>query len=201
MCEIYGRPAMIFSHCPQRGARCLRTFHEAAAATLFSDSVSARDAQGEGDGTCPITPRTQIHGQNAPMRLSYYGGGHFDSIVEMSFLSGDRDGGGVGVARCSNQHENGDYMDGGGMVATRTVNVPSNGGGSTRTWAVNEPPGVLEDRAIARARARVSSGGAARDQLEEAQRVSDREATDNAALELAIEVGGILVLPCVFVKH
>eukprot|EP00500_Bicosoecida_sp_ms1_P001120 CAMPEP_0203812372 /NCGR_PEP_ID=MMETSP0115-20131106/4112_1 /ASSEMBLY_ACC=CAM_ASM_000227 /TAXON_ID=33651 /ORGANISM="Bicosoecid sp, Strain ms1" /LENGTH=459 /DNA_ID=CAMNT_0050721217 /DNA_START=154 /DNA_END=1529 /DNA_ORIENTATION=- len=52
MCEIYNRPAAIFAYDAAVGARCLRTFHEAGVA-----------------------------GARAPMRLSYYGGGHYDAIV------------------------------------------------------------------------------------------------------------------------
>ena len=53
MCELYDRPAEIYGYAPNSGARLLRTFHEA---------------------------RT---GSRAPLRLSYYGGGHYDSIVPL----------------------------------------------------------------------------------------------------------------------
>mmetsp|Transcript_103516 Transcript_103516/g.297427 ORF Transcript_103516/g.297427 Transcript_103516/m.297427 type:complete len:511 (-) Transcript_103516:1599-3131(-) len=53
MCELYDRPAEIWGFDPKAGARKLRTFHET--------SGSNHDRQ--------------------PMRLSYYGGGHYDSIV------------------------------------------------------------------------------------------------------------------------
>jgi len=52
MCEMYDRPAEIWAYDPTLGARKLRTFHEA-----LSDQQ-----------------------QSQPMRLSYYGGGHYDSI-------------------------------------------------------------------------------------------------------------------------
>mmetsp|Transcript_8068 Transcript_8068/g.10706 ORF Transcript_8068/g.10706 Transcript_8068/m.10706 type:complete len:624 (+) Transcript_8068:104-1975(+) len=52
MCELYDRPAEIWAYDPNNGARKLRTFHETRA-----------DQQ-----------------QRPPMRLSYYGGGHYDSI-------------------------------------------------------------------------------------------------------------------------
>jgi len=51
MCELYDRPAEIWGFDPSVGARKLRTFHES--------SQAARP----------------------PMRLSYYGGGHYDSVV------------------------------------------------------------------------------------------------------------------------
>eukprot|EP00617_Octactis_speculum_P022528 CAMPEP_0185756560 /NCGR_PEP_ID=MMETSP1174-20130828/14983_1 /TAXON_ID=35687 /ORGANISM="Dictyocha speculum, Strain CCMP1381" /LENGTH=526 /DNA_ID=CAMNT_0028435567 /DNA_START=44 /DNA_END=1624 /DNA_ORIENTATION=+ len=51
LCELYNRPAEIWGFDASTGARKLRTFHEA------------------GSGARP------------PMRLSYYGGGHYDSIV------------------------------------------------------------------------------------------------------------------------
>ncbi len=52
MSELYDRPAEIWAYDPQIGARKLRTFHEATSATA------------------PLPP----------MRLSYYGGGHYDSV-------------------------------------------------------------------------------------------------------------------------
>jgi len=57
MCEMYGRPAYIWAYDAQRGAKNLRTFHEAA-------EVHGRT----GGQSCGL------------IRLSYYGGGHYDSI-------------------------------------------------------------------------------------------------------------------------
>jgi hypothetical protein len=61
LCEIFNRPAEIYAYCPERGARQLRTFHR------------ARDAAG---------------GSRHPIRLSYYGGGHYDSVVGEDFQAG-----------------------------------------------------------------------------------------------------------------
>lgn len=55
MCELYSRPAEIWAYDHTTGARKLRTFHEAM-----------------------IAPR-----RVRPMRLSFYGGGHYDSIVDI----------------------------------------------------------------------------------------------------------------------
>mmetsp|Transcript_3871 Transcript_3871/g.6041 ORF Transcript_3871/g.6041 Transcript_3871/m.6041 type:complete len:631 (-) Transcript_3871:59-1951(-) len=122
MCEIYGRAAQIWAHDPQTGARCLRTFHEAVARPVSATSRSRPSA-------------------SAPIRLSYYGGGHYDSLVP---LQGDR-------------------------------------------FSFERPgtPGHVEERAIIRSleRNRLAEGGG----LEEAQRASDTEATERAALEMAIE--------------
>lgn len=52
ICELYDRPAEIWAYDPTLGAKKLRTFHEAA-----------------GSSHLP------------PIRVSYYGGGHYDSIV------------------------------------------------------------------------------------------------------------------------
>jgi len=54
LCELYDRPAEIWAYDSFLGAKKLRTFHEAS-------GISSR----------PDRP---------PMRLSYYGGGHYDSI-------------------------------------------------------------------------------------------------------------------------
>jgi hypothetical protein len=157
MCEIYGRSAMIYAHDPSQGARCLRTFHEAAAAAIPSSMLHP-------DGRALATAAS--HRQ--PMRLSYYGGGHYDSIrVSGESVLAHRQ-------RRSNQQE----AEGGG----------EEGGGA----AVDElqEPGRVEDEAIARAKRTVEALAAAEraGNMEAVTRASDREATDQAALELAIEV-------------
>ncbi|KAL7692700.1 putative OTU domain-containing protein 5/Otubain-like deubiquitinase 1 [Plasmopara halstedii] len=53
LCELYDRPAEVFAYDPQNGFRKLRCFHE--------NSGLARS--------------------RPPIRLSYYGGGHYDSLV------------------------------------------------------------------------------------------------------------------------
>lgn len=57
MCEVYDRPAEVYVYDAETGAKLLRTFHE-------------------GHGMVGDTPRE-------PIRLSYYGGGHYDSIVPL----------------------------------------------------------------------------------------------------------------------
>jgi hypothetical protein len=66
MCELYNRPAEIWAYDPVRGAQKLRTFHEAG-----------------GDGTLGVLGTLGNVGAQAmpALRLSYYGGGHYDSIV------------------------------------------------------------------------------------------------------------------------
>ena len=54
MCELYDRPAEIYVYDSRQGAKLLKTFHE-----------SRRSSR-------------------VPMRLSYYGGGHYDSIVPIA---------------------------------------------------------------------------------------------------------------------
>lgn len=58
MCELYDRPAEIYTYDRVSGARKLRTFHE-----------NSTDVQ-------------------TPIRLSYYGGGHYDSITAESMVAG-----------------------------------------------------------------------------------------------------------------
>lgn len=70
LCEIYGRRAHIWAFDPTRGARNLRTFHEQHISTTRAD------------GSVILIP---------PINLSYYGGGHYDSLVGPSF--------GVGLLR------------------------------------------------------------------------------------------------------
>ena len=57
LCEVFDRPAEIYVYDAARGAKKLRTFH------------SARSSG------------------RPPVRLSYYGGGHYDSIVGPGFDS------------------------------------------------------------------------------------------------------------------
>ena len=56
LCELYDRPAEIWAYDAATGAKKLRTFHEASGFTARSELC-------------------------APMMLSYYGGGHYDSLV------------------------------------------------------------------------------------------------------------------------
>ena len=70
MCEIYNRPAEIFSYDPALGAKQLRTFHEQG---------SGVEAGGSGGGGA-VSGGKRARPFSAPMRLSYYGGGHYDSI-------------------------------------------------------------------------------------------------------------------------
>jgi OTU domain-containing protein 5 len=53
-CELYNRPAEIWCYDPVNGAKKMRTFHEVPG-----------------------------QGLRSPMRLSYYGGGHYDSVVSL----------------------------------------------------------------------------------------------------------------------
>eukprot|EP00941_MAST-03F_sp_MAST-3F-sp1_P002994 g2994.t1 len=57
MCEMYDRPAEIYCFCPVQGAKLLRSFHEAR------------------------------RGRKPPIRVSFYGGGHYDSIVGNDTIS------------------------------------------------------------------------------------------------------------------
>ena len=71
LCELYDRPAEIWSYdaaanAKAGGAKVLRTFHGAGGATQSSSG-------GRAMAICDV--------RRAPMRLSYYGGGHYDSIV------------------------------------------------------------------------------------------------------------------------
>lgn len=60
MCELYGRPAEIWAYDPQVGAQKLRTFHENIGLSSSTSSSSSAVAL---------------------IRISYYGGGHYDSII------------------------------------------------------------------------------------------------------------------------
>ena len=59
LCEIYGRSAEIWAYDPLNGAKELRVFNAGIATET---------------PTTPLTPTT------TPIRLSYYGGGHYDSV-------------------------------------------------------------------------------------------------------------------------
>lgn len=129
MCEIYGRRAEIWSFDPAEGARRLRTYHDAEGRSGSGVSVSAF---------------------TSAMILSFYGGGHYDSILGPSFFSA--------------------------ILSTQ--------------------PGVVEDNAISRARALVADGRADRHRAisgpsvsgAEATLWSDVQATENAALEMALSI-------------
>lgn len=113
ICELYNRPAEIWAYDTQRGARKLRTFHEATGRLS-----------------------TQL-----PLRLSYYGGGHYDSIID---------------AKHSDQ-------------LLRTA------------------PGEAETLALTRVTERVALASSSFP-LMEATRLSDYQATEQAAVDLAVEM-------------
>lgn len=114
ICELYNRPAEIWAYDIQRGARKLRTFHEATGRLS-----------------------TQL-----PLRLSYYGGGHYDSIID---------------AKHSDQ-------------------------------LLQSAPGEAETLALTRVTERVALASSSSSSLEEATRLSDFQATEQAALDLAVQM-------------
>lgn len=129
LCEIYDRPAEIFAYDPVHGARKLRTFHEAVINLENARQNSSSTVQGN---------------QRHFIKLSYYGGGHYDSIVD-SF------------------HQN-------NLIPAMNI-------------------GKIERAAISRCGHRREA--AAADLfvgLEDTKRVTDTEATDRAALDLAIQI-------------
>jgi len=65
VCELYNRPAEIWAFDPQSGAKKLRVFHGSEYSTTSSSGTSK-----SGPNNIP-----------SPMRLSFYGGGHYDSII------------------------------------------------------------------------------------------------------------------------
>lgn len=74
LCEIYNRPAEIWAYDSLLGARKLRTFHEAANS---SSPLHSPDR---------VTGVTATTAQVRPtIKLSYYGGGHYDSLYDDTF--------------------------------------------------------------------------------------------------------------------
>eukprot|EP00904_Undaria_pinnatifida_P009801 jgi/Undpi1/5951/HiC_scaffold_2.g01225.m1 len=132
--EIYDRPAEIWAYDPQLGAKRLRTFHEAAG----------------------IATGGSLESRRPPMRLSYYGGGHYDSVSPIDEpYSGNPPVGEEGVGR---------GRRGGGSFG------PASG--------VAEPvrePGQLEDEALERSRRRAAEASSGRWGLEEMKLRRDDE--------------------------
>ena len=75
LCELYDRPAEIWVYDQRRGARVLRTFHEA------QGSIGGGGGGGGGGMDPQVAQAAQQQLGRASMRLSYYGGGHYDSVV------------------------------------------------------------------------------------------------------------------------
>lgn len=65
ICELYGRRAQIWAFDPSAGARKLRTFHEVQPGSSSTVACSGHDIQ--------------------TINLSFYGGGHYDSLVGSNF--------------------------------------------------------------------------------------------------------------------
>ena len=174
LCELYNLPVEIWAYCPQFGARKLRTFHEVPSTSnssgLTSNFAVEEDAAAAGSG--------------AVIRLSYYGGGHYDSIVPLSLLrsSAITPDGSILL-----QHEQQSSF--------------------FRPYFPRMEPGAVEDLAIARSRSRqrnmhqpASTHGRRHDdneavtlaavveaEAESARLQSDQEATELLTLGLALE--------------
>jgi hypothetical protein len=147
LCEMYNRPAEIWAYDRRLGAKRLRTFHEGTGGGVSSSS-------GGGGGESPI-----------PMRLSYYGGGHYDSIMGRDF-----DGDGLRAVGPSGTIED---------AAIRRSRI------RTTTPA---PPSSSSSSSSSSSPFRSSQGLIASEGEPEARRASDFEATEQAALDAALEV-------------
>jgi OTU domain-containing protein 5 len=76
MCEIYDRSAQIWAFDNSMGARCLRTFHE-----VTSRPTTAQSRPSSSSSSSNAWWRVAPVALKQPIRLSYYGGGHYDSII------------------------------------------------------------------------------------------------------------------------
>lgn len=139
ICEMYNRPAEIWAYDAKSGAKKLRTFHESVvhSATNTSSSSSANTTVSAFSMNSPSTHSSALL---QPMRLSYYGGGHYDSIVDI-------------------RHDE---------------------------QVVRRKPGEVEDMSIARSRNRWLMNHN-RMTVDEVRRMTDVEATDQAALDSALQ--------------
>ncbi|CAM9660983.1 unnamed protein product, partial [Scytosiphon promiscuus] len=162
LCEIYDRPAEIWAYDPQHGAKTLRSFHEAA-------------------GSASGSLRT-------PMRLSYYGGGHYDSVAPIESTAapgrlvpsvGDEaaaGAGGPGAADAATAAvTSGDLL--GGAVA-----------GAAGAASLTPEPGQLEQAALERSKRRSAEAGSGRWDLEEMKmrRDDDNSPAGRAAMDHAL---------------
>lgn len=79
LCEIYNRPAEIWAYDPVQGAKTIRVFHSDATANTASGVPSLSSS---------TNPSSSV--ARPPIRLSYFGGGHYDSLQgkdwEQNFL-------------------------------------------------------------------------------------------------------------------
>ncbi|CBN78161.1 conserved unknown protein [Ectocarpus siliculosus] len=142
LCEIYDRPAEIWAYDPQLGAKTLRTFHEAAG--------SAGGRHG--------SPRP-------PMRLSYYGGGHYDSVAPLDSqppLVGDA-AGPAGASASAGSGGAGGVGESGAAAGAADAVSPA------------PEPGQLEEAALERSKIRAAEVGSGRWDLEEMKMRKDDE--------------------------
>jgi len=87
LCEIYNRPAEIWAYDPVNGAKLLRVFHSAASTSSSTTTTTTTEALGSASGGSGITnnannssSRVDISSIRPPIRLSYFAGGHYDSV-------------------------------------------------------------------------------------------------------------------------
>ena len=109
MCEIYDRSAQIWAYDNNAGARCLRTFHEITSRPTTSSSTNNNNNNSQSRPTSSSSSTSTINNSSNdnntstnnspwwtrnfnnnnsnsilpknPIRLSYYGGGHYDSLI------------------------------------------------------------------------------------------------------------------------
>ena len=109
MCEMYNIPAEIWAHDSRYGAKKLLTFHEGSSGSSGSSGSGGVNNSGIG-GTGGGTGAGFVAAVRSPcMRLSYYGGGHYDSIVYTNDSSSSRSSNGNGNGSGSGS-DGGDYL-------------------------------------------------------------------------------------------
>ncbi len=143
LCELYDRPAEIWAYDAENGATRLRTFHEASG---FTPSGAAR----------------------VPMRLSYYGGGHYDSLVPSG-------GGGGGVGGSAPPL----LAEAPGVVEARAVEMARQ-----RQRAAAQAVGLAEEETKRRSDEEATEAEA----MHAALRLSRREFDAGGDLETALEL-------------
>eukprot|EP00752_Nemacystus_decipiens_P011076 g9840.t1 len=142
LCEIYDRPAEIWAYDPQLGAKTLRTFHEAAGSAG--------------------PPRT-------PMRLSYYGGGHYDSVAPIT------DSLAPSEVVLPPVVEAAAATSAGGAAAPPDASRSGTAADGAAAVSPIPEPGQLEEAALERSRRRAADAGSGRWDLEEMKMRKDDE--------------------------
>eukprot|EP00604_Paraphysomonas_vestita_P003625 CAMPEP_0174818980 /NCGR_PEP_ID=MMETSP1107-20130205/1957_1 /TAXON_ID=36770 /ORGANISM="Paraphysomonas vestita, Strain GFlagA" /LENGTH=475 /DNA_ID=CAMNT_0016031685 /DNA_START=811 /DNA_END=2238 /DNA_ORIENTATION=+ len=191
MCEIYDQPAQIWAYDSNHGARCLRTFHEITSSrpstatsinntNTTNNNTNNRSRPSSSSSTSSITsPSNNSRSHTTTTNTPWWRAGNHSNNNNNNNNNSSSTTTTTSKSPIRLSYYGGGHYD--SLISTRENNTSS----GRRSYPT---PGIMEDRAISRAKERVRLGLNSHLHTEEAKRSTDIDATEIAELELALEV-------------